>query len=165
MFAPESEQARRAALLLHGLPSETRSRVLARLSAGEAARLQPLLRELSELGVSPTLCRAAQERIPAVVRLSAPAGETARQRAETLDAADVAHVLKVCSPATMAAVLRIAAWSWQDEVLERVGELRRAQLQGQLRGDAPAPAPAVAEALCERLCREVGARGSNPWTR
>jgi hypothetical protein len=165
MAGAESVPTRRAALLLHGLPTEARDRVLARLTAADSARLQPLLRELCDLGVSPALCRDLQEQAPAVPATPGSTAASARQRVTALPPADVARALKLCSPATMAALLGLAEWPWKDEVLERAGELRRAELQRYLRGDAPALSPAVAEALCERLCRVANIPGGAPWTR
>jgi hypothetical protein len=81
-----------------------------------------------------------------------------------LSAAEVGRILNICSPITMAAVLRMAEWPWKAEVLERAGELRRAELRPYLRGDSPELAPAVAEALCERMCREIEGRGDKSWT-
>ena len=162
MAARESVTTRRAALLLHGLPAEARGRVLARLAAAEAARLQPLLRELAELGVAPSLGRHWLHDSPVV---PATDGSGARERAAALEAADVARAMKRCSAATMAALLGVADWHWKNEVLERAGELRRAELQRYLRGDTPAPSAAVAEALCGRLCREAAVPRSASWTR
>jgi len=164
MVAPESTPARRAALLLHGLPPAARDRVLARLSAGETTRLQPLLRELTELGLPASLCHELQKSPSSSVTPAAP-GASARQRAEALGAAEVAQALKACSPATMATLLQMEEWPWKEAVLELAGELRRAELQRYVRGEAPVLPPALAEALCERLCLEAGARGSHPWTR
>jgi hypothetical protein len=164
MAAPESMSARRAALLLHGLPGDARGRVLARLSALESAQLQPLLHELSELGVSASLCRGLHESATSAVVAPGTPASSARQRAEELSAAEVGRILNICSPVTMAAVLRMAEWPWKAEVLERAGELRRAELRPYLRGDSPELAPAVAEALCERMCREIEGGGDKSWT-
>jgi hypothetical protein len=157
--APEALCVRRAALLLHGLPEQARGRVLAKLSAGEAARLRPLLRELTELGVSPALSRELQE--TAIAMAPPPRAASARKRVESLGAADVTTALEACAPVTIAALLRISEWSWKPQFLEACGELRRAELRRHLQDDAPAVSPAVAEALCARLCQETGA----PWTR
>ncbi len=165
MAARESVTTRRAALLLHGLPAEARGRVLARLAAPEAARLQPLLRELDELGVAPSLGRHWRDGSPLAPAIVGSVPPSARERAAALEAADVARAMKRCSAATMAALLGVADWHWKNEVLERAGELRRAELQRYLRGDTPAPSAAVAEALCGRLCREAAVPGSASWTR
>ena len=133
--------------------------LLAKLSVGEVARLQPLLRELTELGVSPSLSRELQE-TPAAIA-PPPRGASARKRVESLSAADVASALGTCAPATAAALLRISEWPWKTQFLESCAEMRRSEIRRHLRDDAPALSPAVAEALCERLCTEVG----GPWTR
>lgn len=160
MVARETLHARQAALLLHSLPADARARVLARLSAGEAARLQPLLKELAELGVSPSLGRKLQEITSSSATAPALRDASACQRAESLSGADVARALQACAPVTVAALLRISEWPWKQEVLDRSSEVRRADVQRQMHDDAPALSPAVAEALCERLCHEV-----SQWTR
>ena len=168
MVRSETLPARQAALLLHGLPADARGRVLARLSERETARLKPLLSELAELGLSPTvgstlapsLNRELQQITPSSA-VPAAHGTSARQRAELLSSAEVAGALEACAPVTMAAVLGISAWPWKQEVLESCAELRRAEIRMHLRGDVPALSPAVAEALCERLCQEV----AGSWTR
>jgi hypothetical protein len=157
--APESLGARRAALLIHGLPAAVRDGVLARLSGDDTARLQPLLDDLRQIGVPASLSQELQWHLAGLAPL--PHGATARQRAASLPGADVARALENCSPATVAALLRIAEWPWTAELLDRCGELRRARIHQHLRHEARAPSPGVAEALCERLCREIG----SPWTR
>jgi hypothetical protein len=142
MAAPETLRARQAALLLHGMPVEARDRVLSRLSPPEAARLQPLLRELAGVGAS---------RPPPTAPPAADA--SARERAASLSGALVARAVSVCAPVTVAALLRIAEWPWRDELLARCPELRRAEVKQHLRGGAASLPPAVAEGLCERLCQ------------
>jgi hypothetical protein len=156
MVACETLRARQAALLLYGLPPDARGRVLARLSASEVARLQPLLKELTELGVSPSLSRELQQITPSSATPPVQRGTSARERAESLSGADVTEALNACAPVTMAALLRISEWPWKQEVLDRSAELRRVEVQKHMRSDAPSLSPAVAEALCERLCQEVG---------
>jgi hypothetical protein len=144
MAAPEAMRARQAALLLHGMPVEARDRVLSRLSEPEAARLQPLLRELAELGTS---------RSPLLARPAADA--SARERAGSLEGAMIAQAVSPCAPVTVAALLGIADWPWKDELLAHCAELRRAEIKQHLRGGAPVLPPAVAEALCEHLWQAV----------
>jgi hypothetical protein len=157
MAAPEMLHARKAALLLHGLPADARDRVLARLSADETARLQPLLEELADLGVPPSLSRELQEITIDRATSQVPNNMSARQRAESLNGADVARALQDCAPVTMAALLRISEWPWRQAALDSSSELRRAEVQTHMRRDAPTLSSAVAEALCERLCQEVAA--------
>lgn len=157
--APENLGARRAALLIQGLPAGTRSRVLARLSPGEALRLAPLLDELERIGATAALSTELQRHSNALGAV--PRGAGARERAASLHGADVARALADCAPATIATLLRIAEWPWKQAMLERCAELRRAEIHQHLRNERPAPSPALAEALCARLCREAGA----PWTR
>jgi hypothetical protein len=142
MAAREASRARQAALLLHGMPVEARERVLSRLAPPEAARLQPLLRELAQLGAS----RSA-------VTTPRSAAASARERAASLSGALVVQAVSECAPVTVAALLGIADWPWKDELLARCPELRRAEVKQHLRGGAPALPPAAAEALCERLCQ------------
>lgn len=167
MAASETLRARQAALLLHGLPADARARVLARLSAGEITRLQPLLKELTELGISPSLSRELQEVTLSSATAPVPRGTSARERAEALSGTDVAQALEACAPVTMAALLRISEWPWKQEVLERSSELQRAEAQRHLHSQASPLPPAIAEALCERLCHEVNSldRRIMQWTR
>jgi len=146
MAAPETLQARRAALLLHGLPDAARRQVLARLDMAEQDRLRPLLQELAELGIP-----AAADLPPIEVGPAAPALD----RAAGLRADAVAQALQSCAPATVARLLRAAAWPWKDAVLAQGAASRRDAIVARMHDDTPALAPAVLACLCERLCAEA----------
>src|SRR5436309_3209527 len=98
MAARETLQARRAALLMHGLPVLARQKVVARLSAAELARLNPLIDELKALGLSRLLGRDLQY-------AATHASETsvaAHARAARLNVRDVTLALEDCAPAIAA---------------------------------------------------------------
>lgn len=157
-MAAETWCARQAALLLHGLPGEACDRVLARLGHAEAARLKPLLVELTELDIPRSL--GAQWRWLAPGSRSAPASTdcaaaSVQEQVQALAAGDVAQCLKACAPVTVAALLRAGRWPWQRQVLDGMPEPRRAEIMRILAEDAALAAPAVVNALCARLCAEV----------
>lgn len=150
--------ARRAALLLHGLSLPVQRQVLAKLSAGEAARVRPLLDELAKLDIPREIARQFPESVPL-----RPAGATVslRDRVEQLSAADVERALRPCAPVTVASLLRIEDWPWKKGVLDCMDPVRRAEVVRCMRIDSPLPAPGVQRKLSELLC----AQAENPWTR
>ncbi len=158
MAEPESTPARRAALLLHGLPAATQQQVLAKLDLAERSRLRPLLGELAELGLPPSLGRSLQHLesapAPAEPMLDVPA-LSAQERVERLSADDVARCLQLCAPVTAAQLLRASAWPWQADVLARVPPALRAQVLAFMRGPSPVLAPQVLASLCEQLHRHA----------
>ena len=163
MSAPETMQARQAALLLHGLPPAARQRVIAKLNIAETARLKPLLQELTELGVPQSLGQQFQGLVPPpqaiTARPSTPPPTmrepTLQEQADALSPEDIVQCLESCAPVTVARLLSTRAWPWKEQVLEGMPELRRNEVLRHLRGEAPALAPAVQKALWERLCRET----------
>lgn len=169
MSAADTPRARQAALLLHGLPSAVRQQVIARLGATESARLAPLLKDLAELGIPPSLGESLQGfKESNDARLPAP------QRVERMSAEEVASRLHILSPVMVAKLLRSREWPWEQRVLDRLSDIRRAEVQ-YLRRDTPGLAPAVLTALCERLCAQTplphvgrtdaGAAASNSFKR
>jgi len=148
--APETLQARQAALLLHGLPPATRLQVIAKLNPAQSKRLLPLLDELTELGVTQSLGERMQQLAPSG---NSNEKRTVRERAELLHAEDVARCLQSCSPATVALLLRGNDWPWQEPVLGLIAN--QIEVRNLLRAQSAAIAPAVLTALCERLCLEA----------
>lgn len=161
MAAPETLHARRAALLLHGLPSLARRQVISKLDATQAARLQPLLDELNELGISVSL----GHQLDHLVSSSADEGNAplnAQQQANLLAADDVARCLDACAPTTVAQLLRAADWPWKQHVLDRMRDTRRIKILDSMRRDLPPLSPMVLNALCERLCSDALVAATQP---
>jgi len=164
MVAIDSHSVRQAALLLHGLPLAARRQVLDQLDAVERRRLQPLLDELSELGIPAAAAGRATSLLPSF----AP---TPIERAAALSADAVARCLASCDAATAARLIGAHAWPWKVAVIEQMPTTRRASVLQCLRSDPPALAPAVRAYLCERLCAEAArlpAAGTPPgasWKR
>lgn len=156
-MAAETLRVRQAALLLHGLPREARQRVLARLSDRETARLQPLLKELTELGVAQSLGYQLHELMPEGPPTAGASKVGGVERAASLSAVEVERSLQSCAAVTAAAVLRASEWPWKQGVLDRMSDLRRAEVMRHLRGAGPLLSPAVLAALCARLCDGNGA--------
>ncbi len=171
MAAVEPIHARRAALLLHGLPLAARQRVVAKLSSSESAKLKPLLDELTQLGVSPALGEQLQQ--IAVIAKSVPVKTdeqpaperelTVLERAERLSADDVARCLQRCAPITVAHLLRSHEWPWKARALGLMPEARR--LVDLAAMGSPTFAPAVLRAFCERLCQHAAQHGAGPGVR
>ncbi len=159
MAAPESMQARQAALLLHGLPTAARRQVIARLDLTERAKLSPLLAELAELGLSQSLGQQLQLQLamPAQPHEPTPAARalTVQEQAERLTADDVLRGLQPCAPATVAHLLHASAWPWKADVLAAMPQPLRGHVIEGLRKDSAPLAPAVLAFLCERLCHQA----------
>jgi hypothetical protein len=152
MPASESIHARRAALLLHTLPPTQRAQVISRLDGVESARVQPLLDELNQLGVTAEF--AARLRAQMDETLPAHQQSDLLRRTDALDPAAVAQCLDSCGNHTLAELLHAHSWSWKKFVLDRIhGPRRFAVLQSM--HDVTAPAPAVLESLCRQLCAGV----------
>jgi Mg/Co/Ni transporter MgtE len=136
VVARDTPQARRAAVLLHELPEVARQQVFAKLDGSQAARLRPLLDELSQLDPWPKDCATVE-------------------RARRLRPEDVAVALGSCAPMTVALLLRAVEWHWKAQVLERLPRTVRTHVFECLRTECPQLAPAVLQVLCKRLCDEV----------
>jgi hypothetical protein len=166
--ASDTGQARQAALLLHSLPAVARQRVIAKLDRNESSRLEPLLAELLELGVSSSfgeqrrrIGSADLDPVPAL-----PACEstlqalTAIERAERLDPNEVVRCLQGCAPKTVVRLLSSHGWPWTRHVLGRFPEARRIELMESMRGNPPALARGILLSLCESLCADAARLGA-----
>ena len=145
----ETLPLRRAALLLHGLKPEVRSRVIARLDAQELSSIQPLLRELIELGIPRTA--TDESHVTDERNQGSP-----QQRAARLDADLVVRALQSCAVVTVAHLLRAVEWPWKAAVLERMPEPRRVAVLMSLQSEPVVMAPAVLQALSNQLCIHAG---------
>jgi hypothetical protein len=152
MAVRETPEARRAALLLHSLAVGERRRVFSRLTAAESAMLAPLLDELKELGVSPSLGRQLQ----AEAQVPQPEA-AAEQTPATLNPQQIAHLLESCDALTVAQLLRAKSWPWEAQVLESILPARKFAVMGMMSEVAPL-GPAAQRVLCD--CFEQ--RGSQP---
>jgi hypothetical protein len=140
---------RQAALLLHGLTPAVRRAVLAKLDGADADRLQRLLSELAEMGVSPSLGRRLN------ATLASPADSSPEQKAARLNGDAVADALGACAPVTIAQLLRSREWPWKSQALARLSEGVRAAVVECMRRELPALGPAAVRRLCERVCKDV----------
>jgi len=148
MNARETPQARRAALLLHSLAVGERRRVLTRLTAGESAMLAPLLDELKELGVSPSLGRQLQAESHAAQREAAAGQTQAAQTRLALNPQQIADLLESCDALTVAQLLRARSWPWEAQVLEALPATRRSEVLS-MSSELASLGPAAQSALCE----------------
>lgn len=147
----ETLHARRAALLVHGLPASAREQVVARLEPSHATRLNQMLDELQALGVSSSLSRELRS----LATVDADKLSIAHERAARLDARDVQRAMVHCSPVTAAYLLQAADWPWKSFVLANMPEGRRSRVLEHLHQTlAPLP-PALCETLIEQLCRHA----------
>jgi len=160
--AAETLQARRAALLLHGLSSQQRRLVMAKLGAAETSRLEPMLDELSRIGIPGELAVGSEilagppERTPNTLsKESVPREHTAVQRAAQLDVESVLRALETSAPSTLGHLLRSYDWPWKEEVLERLPEPRRSRAFATGQAQLRPLAPAALTFLCTRLCSEA----------
>jgi hypothetical protein len=153
MSATETVGARRAALLLYGLPALARERVLSKLTSDETARLRALLQELASLGIA----HMPGYRLEELVAMPPPLRseeKTSLEVLESLSANDVAVGLEECAPETAACLLSVREWPWQQAVLDRMGEPRRSEVLDRMAERTSALAPAVLAALCGRVVLE-----------
>jgi hypothetical protein len=154
-LAVAEARARRAALALHALGDDDRERVLGLLDQPQRDRVQPLLRELQELGIPRGVAKL--ETTPnAAHRQSGTVGE----RIAMIDPLAAAPVLARCGATSVAALMRVAPPHWVQNALAALSAAQRQSVHEQL--DAVGvPAPKVAEALCTALDDAVrGARGA-----
>jgi len=163
--------ARRAALLLHAMGPKDRAWALTRLDANERAMVEPLLRELVELGIPPDLPAAAL--VPAKSARAAAMADRAgkapagRRRADGTAASDIGLepalvVLAGSPPALAAALLACAAWPWRAAALARLDPaVREAWAQRAQRPLAPALASALREVF-ERHVHALPAVSASP---
>lgn len=156
MAGSESTQARRAALLMYGLPPVARRKVMARLTVAEATRMRALIDELTALGVSPALGKTLSDLSTTVQDTAAATVQSVIERASRLAAEDVAQALRACAPATISQLLRSYEWPWERELLDCMAEAHRAEVLRHLRRDAPKLAPAILNSLCTGLCLRAG---------
>jgi len=153
MGAADTTQARRAALLLHGLRSKDREQVMAQLSPAEVSRLQPLLAQLSELAI-PRWHARQLEQLPGVELRNHEFRDL--ERAGRLGADAVLQALQRCSTATAAHLICAREWQWKARVLESVSDQLLIAVAECARSESGPLPPAVLESLCECLCRDAG---------
>lgn len=129
---------RQSALALHALAAQDRAWVLAALSEGQRAVLQPLLAELEEIGIprDADLLQAVQ-----------PPATGARSSGE-LDV--LARLLRREPRGVAAGFLNAESWPWRREVLQRIGG-PAIEPQAAKRG------PALCRALIEAVQEEWSA--------
>jgi hypothetical protein len=136
---PGADNPRKAALLLHSVPTEDRDWLLSQLAPAQRQVVLALLGELAELGIP-----AEPQLLDEVVgRIEPMAAETQAPEIAVLQQADPVAVgdwLKREPAGLVARVLRLHDWPWAPEVLRQMGELRRRDVQAALAG-VPARAP------------------------
>ncbi|HEY6927837.1 MAG TPA: hypothetical protein VI653_30455 [Steroidobacteraceae bacterium] len=172
MGAAETLQARRAALLLHGLSPQQRSLVMAKLGTAEKSRLEPMLEELTRIGIPGELARGTTHTI---FKETPPRELSPVQRASQLDVESVLRALDTSAPGTIGHFLRSYDWPWKVQLLERLPEPRRSRALDEVQARMRPLAPAALAFLATRLCAEAervtalpqlnpGSRLSPPYT-
>lgn len=146
---------RRAALLLHAQPIETRRRLVDQLSTDEAATLRPLLDELEQLGIPPEFADLRQIAAAAPEIYRAPIDAPPAERLNWLSAESIAHAIQQCSAPTIVQLLSGGHWPWKHAVLEHLSEPKRSEVRRCLQREVTLLADAAYAALSERLCTEV----------
>lgn len=166
MQAADSQGLRQAALALHALRSEDRARVWSRLDPDKRSSLEPLLTELSELGVpagrpwplkghAPRVAtRDAQAELPTLVR-----------QARRLEAGAALQALSTQSLDTAAAILSAQPWPWRDAVVNAWPPESRHSLSQRLQDRSASPSGVGAfamRALLTALLQEAGSLPASP---
>ena len=171
---PSSDAMRRAALLLHALPSTDRDWLLDQLDPAQRAVLDGMLSELRELGIAPDAAmarRAIEERISidAQPAFDSLALEQMVRLMRPVPAAKLARELRLEPAALIASLLRIDAWPWAASLLAQLGAVKRRQVEellierGQIRQAAARTLlallwPRVQAASPDEISRTEGAR-------
>lgn len=149
----ESENARRSALLLHGLGEGDRGWLLERLTVSQREQVSALLQELRSLG------------IPADARAAIQLLNDSRAAQEPTETYSARAVVAAASPARLAAVLKdepaglvahlllADRWNWQAAFLALQPPVQRRRIHELLHTSAPGPklAEAVVEEVAQRL--------------
>lgn len=154
----DSEQLRRAALMLHGLARTDREMILGQLDPVHRVAIEPLLEELAELGL-PADTALLEELLKDAK--DAPAAEV--KPADVLMRADARHVERVIAaepPLLVARLLAAGDWPWKDAVLARTPlprQRRTAEALAQLKKARGAHRTAASDDL---LVTEVASRVS-----
>jgi hypothetical protein len=149
----ESENARRSALLLHGLAASDQGWLLERLTVAQREQVSTLLQELRSLG------------IPADAGAAIQLLNDSRTAQKPTEAYSVRAVVAAASPARLAAVLKeepaglvahlllADRWGWQAAFLALQTPNQRRRIQELLHTSVSAPklAEAVVEEIAQRL--------------
>jgi len=151
MDTREMIPTRRAALLLYGLPTEARQKIIARMNIAEVSQLQPLMDELAAMRVSRSVGQQAQHL--AIAHSKSPTSGL-QEQLEQLNAEEVAECLEHCAPATVAQLLRAGTTSWQKHALGHMQSTRRAEVTMYM-SNSPSFAPAALQTLFELLGAHV----------
>jgi hypothetical protein len=141
---------RRAALLLHGLPPNARQQVLANLRDEDRLLLQPLLEELTELGISRVTPASASD-----CPRESGSHASALERAAGLSPDAAARGLALCGALTAARLIQARSWPWKESLLSHMPEPLRSSVVAGLRHEFSRLPPALLSYLCERLCTEA----------
>jgi hypothetical protein len=162
---------RQAALLLHAMRQEDRHWLLEQLDAAARESLTALLDELHHLGIPPErelLVQATQQagvlpadampmRAPAASALPSDGDRELDDLVRSMRAASpeaIAAVLRNEPPGLIVALLRIGIWPWTDDVLQRLGGLKRRQVEDLLPSAGKTPLK-FARALLRLLVPKV----------
>lgn len=158
-IAQETGGARKAALVLHALAGQDRESIVSGLAEHERAVVEPLLAELSTLGLPPDWVLAGE-----LVDAAALSGEASRRQEQPLEnarGADLVEVLGHEPPGLIAVLLNVQAWSWAADLMAALPAPRRRQVEaalGALREGQNAGSRARPEALEAELLGELMAR-------
>lgn len=155
-LTPESAAAmagsgpRRAALLLHAMPTADRQWILGTLEPAERVRLEAMLEELRSLGIAP-----APAFIEALVNSND--GPAAPFRPQDVDADVVHDVLRDEPDALIVRLLAPAPAAWRRAVIDEFDASRRNALRACVAGPSTAPQESPCR-LDEELSRQLQAR-------
>lgn len=147
VIATLDRPARRAALMLHGLPAQAQQQVLARLDSAAQQRLKHLLDELIELGIPARASAMATEADPPA------APPTAAERVARLDAQVVHAALQRLPKVLAGKLLRGRDWPWREALALHPDPALRHLLAPE--GAVVPMGPAAFEGLCEVFCEAV----------
>lgn len=143
---------RRAALTLHGLQPADREWLMAQLPEGQQAQLGAHLAELVELGI-PADRALLDDAMGESMDLPRPSGASRESSLAHAYCDQVLQLLVVEPDQLIALVVKAGPWSWQEELLERLGVERRGRISRLLRQIELRPG--LEEALLTGLARRL----------
>jgi hypothetical protein len=156
--AEDTDQLRRAALMLHGLARADCDVILGQLDPVQRVAIEPLLEELAELGL-PGDTALLQE----LLKTEAATAPVERKPVDVLahaPAHDVERVLANEPPLIVARLLAAQDWPWKEAVLARTALPRQRRINEALAGlkrvRTTRRTPACDELLVNELVSRIG---------
>jgi hypothetical protein len=149
-------RSRQAALAIHALSPADRAWLIDRLTARQREALEPLLRELLELGIP-----ADTALVDEALRASAAPGsgeQTLHQQVAALSPAQLGVLLRDEPAPFVACLLAMHAWPWAQDYIDGLDTARRRKLLDAIHDGAAVTSPALRRWLIDELASRAQTR-------